>query len=100
MPPLEEMRPPPDWMKTADLYLLHLLDEVDIAISPPALALELDYHRDYMSQRCRVLAEAELVESAREEKRGLYRITDLGQRYLAEDLSDNEREQINEFSVD
>jgi repressor of nif and glnA expression len=93
----EEMRPPPDWMMKADLYILDLLDQVDLALSPPVLAFELDYHGDYMSKRCRVLTEAGLLESAREEKRGLYRITDFGQRYLNEELSNEERSSLVEF---
>lgn len=97
---IEEMRPPPDWMMRADLYVLDLLDGVDIALSPLVISFELDYDGDYMSARCRALDEAGLVEKAREGKRGLYQITDLGRRYLDEDLSDEERERLDEFSAE
>jgi predicted transcriptional regulator len=96
----DEMRPPPDWMMTADLYILDLLDKVDIVLSPPVLAFELDYHGDYMSQRCRAMAKAGLIESVHEEKSGPYRITDLGRRYLDEDLSEEERERLDGFTVE
>lgn len=81
-------------MMKVDLQILSILHEADLAIPPYTLAFELDYGSAYMSQRCRALTEVGLLELARGEKRGLYQITDLGRRYLNEELTEAEWEQI------
>jgi predicted transcriptional regulator len=95
---VEEMRPPPDWMMTADLYILDFFDQVGISLSPLVLAYELDYTRQYVSKRCRTLTDVGLLTLPRgEDSYGLYELTDLGHRFLNDELTDEEREHVNEY---
>ncbi|POG53805.1 MarR family transcriptional regulator [Haloferax marisrubri] len=80
------MRPRIDWMTRADDAILELLSEAGIAANPSTIAFNIDYNNRYISQRCRILSENGLVERVHDTK-AMYRITELGERYLAGDLS-------------
>jgi DNA-binding transcriptional ArsR family regulator len=96
---IEQMRPPPDWMMTADLYILDFFDQVEITLSPLVLAFELDYSRQYVSKRCRTLTGAGLLTLPRgEDSHGLYALTDFGRRFLNDELTDEESERLAEFT--
>ncbi len=67
-------------MTRADDYILEFLDETDIVATPQVIAANIDYSRQYVNQRIRLLADHGLVHNTGE---GLYRITDHGRGYLA-----------------
>ena len=86
------MRPRVEWMTRADDYILEFLDETDIVATPQVIAANIDYSRQYVNQRIRLLADNDLVQNTGD---GLYRITDRGRAYLegeldADELSDSE----------
>lgn len=81
-------RPIVEWMNRTDVAILEILEDSNLTLSPRILAEELDKDRQYVQKRCRLLMEAALV---RKEARGLYRITDLGIRYVT---GDAERDEI------
>lgn len=90
------MRPRVDWMTQADERVLEFLREKDIVASPSVIAANIGYTSEYISRRCRKLAEAELLQPVDPSN---YQLTQLGERFLAgeveaealkrEDESDN-----------
>jgi len=83
------MRRPADSMTdSSDDRILEYLSETDFA-APKEIADATSKNNDYIGRRCRVLKELGLVETP---GRGLYRITDLGEQYLAGDLDARELE--------
>jgi predicted transcriptional regulator len=76
-------------MSQCDNRILELLEETDIVATPFVISKNIDYSRQYVNQRVRVLAENELLENVGE---GLYRITDRGRQYLAGDLDKDDLE--------
>lgn len=74
------MRPRVPWMTQCDNRILEFFDENDIVATPFVVASNIDYTRQYVNQRVRILAANELLENTGD---GLYRITDLGRQYLA-----------------
>jgi DNA-binding IclR family transcriptional regulator len=78
------MRQPGEWMHLpTDHFLLELLEETDLILSPAVLARNLDYNRVTVSRRLTELTDYGLVERV---DRGYYRITDAGVAYLDGDL--------------
>ncbi|AXR77187.1 MarR family transcriptional regulator [Natrarchaeobaculum sulfurireducens] len=71
------------WMKPVDYEILLFLDDHDIQISPKVLSANIDYDRQYVSKRCGVLTDVDLLES---DGSGLYQLTDTGRAYLAGNL--------------
>jgi len=67
-------------MTRADDYILEFLDETDIVATPQVIAANIDYSRQYVNQRIRLLADHNLVQNTGD---GLYLITDHGRDYLA-----------------
>ena len=78
-------------MTRADDAILELLHEAGIAANPSTIAFNIDYDNRYISQRCRILAENKLVERVHKTK-AMYRITELGERYLVDDVDKEELE--------
>jgi predicted transcriptional regulator len=70
-------------MSQCDNRILELLDETDIVATPFVISENIDYSRQYVNQRVRILTENELLEKTGE---GLYRISDRGRQYLAGEL--------------
>ena len=81
------MRPRVDWMTQADERILEFLLEKDFIASPSVIAANIDYTPEYISRRCRKLADAKLLQRVDASN---YRLTDLGGRYLAGDVSADE----------
>lgn len=79
------MRPRVSWMTRADDAILELLSEAGIAANPSTIAFNIDYDNRYVSQRCRILDDHELVERVHDTK-AMYEITDLGIEYLQGDV--------------
>lgn len=73
------MRPRVEWMTQADERLLEFLYEKDIVASPSVIAANIDYTGEYLSRRCRKLADAGLIQRVDSSN---YRLTELGERFL------------------
>lgn len=74
-------------MTQADERVLEFLQEKDIVASPAVVAANIDYTGEYISRRCRKLADAGLIQRVDATN---YRLTELGGQYLAGDLSADE----------
>jgi predicted transcriptional regulator len=83
------MRARVDWMTQADERVLEFLYEKEIIASPSVIGANIDYTGEYISRRCRKLADAGLVQLADATN---YRITEKGERYLNGDLDTSELE--------
>jgi len=81
------MRPRVGWMTQADERVLEFLCQKEIVASPSVIAANIDYTAEYISRRCRKLADAKLVQRVDASN---YRITDLGTQYLSGDISAEE----------
>jgi len=90
------VRPRFTWMTRADDYILELLDNIDIAANPATIAYNIDYDNSYIGERCRVMNEYGLVDRV-DEKRVMYVITDLGRRYLVDDLTPDEEAELEDM---
>ena len=77
------MRPRVPWMTSADNRILEFLDEKDIVATPQVIAANIDYTRQYVNKRIRILAQNELVKKNDEP---LYQITERGRQYLEGEL--------------
>lgn len=66
-------------MTQADERIMEFLKEKDIIASPSVISANIDYTAEYISRRCRKLAEAGLIQRVDASN---YRITGLGERFL------------------
>lgn len=87
------MRPRPSWLSLKDGPILEFLDEHDLALPPKALYLNLNRHGHEIGystvrERVRVLSDNGML--AEVEDGGYYAVTDLGRRWLADDVSADE----------
>lgn len=88
-----------DWMVPADSYVLRHMAAVktyrgEPAIQRPAsIADNIAYSRKHIGGRCRILAQNGLLERL---GRGKYRITELGMRFVADDLSAAELDELSQ----
>lgn len=73
------MRPRIEWMTQADERVMEFLLEKDIIASPSVIAANIDYTGEYISRRCRTLADAGLLQRVDASN---YRLTELGERFL------------------
>lgn len=85
---LHEMYDPFDWMYHADVYILNFLNKHQIVANPVTIAENLDYDHTYVNRRCKALSDAGLLE--RTPNRGLYSISDLGEEFIEDGLSDED----------
>lgn len=81
------MRPRIDWMTQADERVLEFLHEKDIVASPTVIAANIDYTAEYISRRCRKLADAGLLQRVDPSN---YRLTDLGRDFIDGDVDADE----------
>jgi len=81
------MRPRVDWMTQADERVLEFLHEKDIVASPTVIAANIDYTAEYISRRCRKLANAGLLQRVDPSN---YRLTDLGRDFVDGDVDADE----------
>lgn len=77
------------WMSPVDYEIMLFFDEHAIQVSPRVLAANIEYDRQYLSKRCRKLAEVGLLESV---ETGLYQLTEMGHSYLDGELDVSELE--------
>ncbi|WP_049888795.1 hypothetical protein [Natronococcus occultus] len=71
------------WRSPVDHESRLCFDEHAIRVSPRVLAATIEYDRQYLSKRCRQLAEAGLLASG---ESGLYQRTERGRSYLEGEL--------------
>ncbi|WP_200820873.1 MarR family transcriptional regulator [Halobellus limi] len=74
------------WFSPVDYEIFLFLEDHDILISPKMLAENIEYDRQYVYKRLRVLTEAGLLES----DDGIYELTDLGRDFLAGDVGEDD----------
>lgn len=94
------MRPRIAWIRISDVDILDFLNEhtiEDFEAPPTAIAINMELAEGTVWNRVRVLNDAGLIERT-DEKRGYYRITAMGRRYLADELTDDEREHLEDFN--
>ncbi|WP_207589859.1 MarR family transcriptional regulator [Halomontanus rarus] len=77
------------WMAPVDYEIMLFFDEHAILVSPRVLAANIEYDRQYVSKRCRVLSEAGLLTAV---ETGLYQLTETGKTYLEGELDVSELE--------
>lgn len=79
------MRKSGRWMVLLDDRILEFLVETDFS-TPSEIAADeyIHYSAQHVGDRCRTMAEHGLVENV---GNGVYRITDRGEQYLAEELN-------------
>lgn len=80
-----------------DFLNSHELD--DFQVGPTAVAVNVGLSEGTVWNRVRVLNAAGLIERT-DEDRGYYMITNMGKRYLTDDLLDEERQQLENFDPD
>lgn len=80
-------------MTKADDYILELLADSDLVLSPAVIAYNIDYTRNYVTGRLSTLTEAGLV--VRPDS-GMYRITEKGRDYLVGNLDAGDLEPYGE----
>lgn len=74
-------------MTQADERVLEFLHEKDIVASPTVIAANIDYTAEYISRRCRKLANAGLLQRVDPSN---YRLTDLGRDFVDGDVDADE----------
>lgn len=80
------MRERADWMVPVDDAILEYVRDAG-EVPPAVIGRNIDTHRNYAGERCRVLTEHGLLEAVGD---GYYSLTELGRRYLDEELSSGE----------
>ena len=89
------------WTTIGDVDILEFLDghELDeFEATPAQIATNTTNAASTVRDRILVLRDAGLVE--RTDERGYYRISDLGRRYLSNDLTDGELDELENFDPD
>lgn len=74
------VRAPAEWMVPMDDAILQLFHSSDLILTPAIIATNIDYSREEVNRRLTTLNEHGLVDRV---DRGKYRITALGEQYLA-----------------
>ena len=82
-------RPRIGWMTQADDRILEVMEDSGLILTPAVLHENIDYSRNYISDRCRTLNEAGLLAKDGE---GLYYITEKGKAYLSGEIDGDELE--------
>ena len=95
---------PLEWMMHADIYILDEFMQTGRIYSAKDMAVATDYQRDYISKRYRALREAGLLVQPDDDDlpsdvspRGFAKITEKGERYMNEELSDDELDELKEI---
>lgn len=84
------MRPRVEWMTQADERIMEFLREKDIVASPSVIAANIDYTNEYVSRRCRLLVEEELLQRVDASN---YRLTEFGEQFLEGEVSSSQLEE-------
>ncbi len=77
-------------MKPADTYILEFMAETGAKLKPASIALNVPYSSNWVGQRCRKMAEYNLLEKHEDES--AYSITELGKQAVAGNLEPEELE--------
>lgn len=80
-------------MTQADERVMEFLSEKDIVASPSVIAANIEYTAEYISRRCRRLADAELIQRVDASN---YRITEFGEAFLEGEIEAEELESADE----
>ena len=83
----------------SDLNIFEFLDEHSLEgfeAPPTTIAVNMNQAEGTIWQRVRVLHAAGLIDRT-DEQRGYYTITEMGQRYLADELDDDEHQHLQTF---
>jgi len=80
-------------MTQADERIMEFLREKDIVASPSVIAANINYTGEYISRRCRKLADAGLLQRVDASN---YRVTGLGERFLDGEIRADELELDNQ----
>jgi predicted transcriptional regulator len=78
-------------MTSADDTILEFFEEHSIALPPTAVSYNIDFSDTHVRNRMRKLADEGLLIKV-DDKKGYYRITEKGRKYLAGDLDAGELE--------
>jgi predicted transcriptional regulator len=95
------MRPLPEWMTRSDIAILRFLAGHEIGpfeVPPLAIARNTGTSESHTRARVRDLHRSGLIDRV-EGVRGYYQITDLGERFVSNDLSDDERQQLDALDI-
>lgn len=75
-----QIRHPAEWMVPMDDEILELFHSIDLVLTPSIIAYNTGYSREEVNRRLGELTERGLMDRV---ERGKYRITPLGENYLA-----------------
>lgn len=84
-----EMYPEVDWLRPSDRYILEYMDAArrpdgsPSEFTPKVVSRNTSFKRKHCGERLRVLSEKGLVDKI---DRGVYRITELGEQFVADEL--------------
>lgn len=79
-----EMHRRVDWLKPSDRPIVAEIGNYGGWVKPATLALNLPYTRGHIARRCKLLAKHGLLE--RHDETAAYRITETGQKFLADSI--------------
>lgn len=80
-----------DWMKPVDHAILTLLGGAQrLELTPNNIARNIGYNNEYVSKRCKLLADHDLINRDDSASDPFYSITDRGDLYLADELDAQE----------
>lgn len=79
------------WFSKIDYEIMGFFEEFDLKMSPKVLAANLEYHPSYMGRRLRTLRDVGLLQQHED---GLYSLSDLGEEFLAAELSQTDIEAL------
>ncbi|ELZ95025.1 phage PhiH1 repressor protein [Haloferax mucosum ATCC BAA-1512] len=83
---LREMVNRISWFSPVDYEIMIFYEQHDIAVTAKSIAANIDYHRQYVNKRMRVLENAGLFSNTD----GIYSLTDFGREFLAGNVSEDE----------
>lgn len=73
-----------EWLKPSDRTIMAEIDKYGGWMKPSTIALNQPYTRRHVARRCKVLAEHDLLQ--RHEETAAYQISELGVRFLNDEL--------------
>lgn len=85
------MRPPVSWITQSDDRILEFYHETGISAPPSVVAFNLDLSDTHAKRRISKLSRAGLLKKV-SEKKGYYRIRQLGQKYIDGEVSGDKLE--------
>ncbi|SNR49137.1 phage repressor protein [Halorubrum vacuolatum] len=78
------------WFSPVDYEILGFFENHDIRSSPHIIALNIDYDRQYVSKRCRVLFQQGILTQHTD---GVYELSDEGRAFIKGDVPPERFEQ-------